>query len=221
MEIILVRHAQASFGAEDYDRLSPLGYDQAVALGEAFEARGDRPDTAFVGQQLRHRQTFEGIAEGLGMGGRTPIVHSGLNEFDFDGLLLAHRNGVPLPDEARSDRQAFFRTFRKTVRDWQTGDIANPPEPWTDFSERTAAALDALRESGAERVIAVTSGGPIACIVSQVLNVPTAAMIELQLQMKNCAVCRLIVGKKAVFLHSFNELLFVNSSQSMHMVTYS
>jgi len=34
-EIYFVRHGQASFGSEDYDRLSPLGVRQAqVGLGE-------------------------------------------------------------------------------------------------------------------------------------------------------------------------------------------
>ena len=32
--LYLVRHGQASFGADDYDQLSPLGQQQAVRLGE-------------------------------------------------------------------------------------------------------------------------------------------------------------------------------------------
>src|SRR5690606_40460973 len=43
--ILLVRHAQASFGTDDYDRLSELGRQQARWLGEYFAARGDRKST--------------------------------------------------------------------------------------------------------------------------------------------------------------------------------
>ena len=36
----MVRHAQASFGTDDYDRLSELGHRQAGWLGEYFRYRG-------------------------------------------------------------------------------------------------------------------------------------------------------------------------------------
>ena len=32
--LFLVRHGQASFGADDYDRLSPTGHEQSRLLGE-------------------------------------------------------------------------------------------------------------------------------------------------------------------------------------------
>jgi phosphohistidine phosphatase SixA len=35
-ELYLVRHGQASFGAENYDELSPAGFTQSVWLGEHF-----------------------------------------------------------------------------------------------------------------------------------------------------------------------------------------
>jgi broad specificity phosphatase PhoE len=47
--LYLVRHGQASFGADDYDQLSALGRRQSVRLGEylrgkghAFRRRADR-----------------------------------------------------------------------------------------------------------------------------------------------------------------------------------
>ncbi len=42
-EIVLIRHAQASFEAADYDRLSPRGEVQAAKLGAWMAARGARP----------------------------------------------------------------------------------------------------------------------------------------------------------------------------------
>jgi broad specificity phosphatase PhoE len=43
-ELVLLRHAQASFGAADYDVLSDLGHRQSLALGEALAMQGLRPD---------------------------------------------------------------------------------------------------------------------------------------------------------------------------------
>ena len=37
--LYLVRHGQASFGADDYDVLSPAGHEQAVRLGEYWRGR--------------------------------------------------------------------------------------------------------------------------------------------------------------------------------------
>ena len=33
-ELLIVRHGQASFGAENYDELSPLGVEQAQLAGD-------------------------------------------------------------------------------------------------------------------------------------------------------------------------------------------
>ena len=63
--LYLVRHGQASFGAEDYDQLSALGRQQAVRLGEHWRARGLGFDAVITGTLRRHTQTLEGIAEGL------------------------------------------------------------------------------------------------------------------------------------------------------------
>lgn len=63
--LYLVRHGQASFGAADYDQLSPLGHQQCVKLGEYWRARGLRFDAVLTGSLKRHAQSFAGIAEGM------------------------------------------------------------------------------------------------------------------------------------------------------------
>ena len=58
--LYLVRHGQASFGAEDYDHLSELGRRQSVRLGEYFAERGIHFDGLIAGTLRRHKQTLEG-----------------------------------------------------------------------------------------------------------------------------------------------------------------
>ncbi len=60
-ELFLVRHAQASFGSDNYDQLSELGYQQSAWLGEYFRNRGIAFDELITGTQLRHRQTLDEI----------------------------------------------------------------------------------------------------------------------------------------------------------------
>ena len=64
--ILLVRHGQASFGAADYDDLSPTGHEQSRVLGAALAARGVRPDLLVTGRMRRHGQTADGVLAGAG-----------------------------------------------------------------------------------------------------------------------------------------------------------
>src|SRR5687768_11404301 len=55
--LLLVRHAQASFFADSYDQLSPLGESQARALGEHWLRLGAHFDEVIVGPRKRQIQT--------------------------------------------------------------------------------------------------------------------------------------------------------------------
>jgi len=63
--LYLVRHGQASFGAENYDQLSPLGQQQSVRLGQYWRDKGLTFDTVLTGTLQRQRQTYAAICEGL------------------------------------------------------------------------------------------------------------------------------------------------------------
>ncbi|WP_185970142.1 SixA phosphatase family protein [Tepidimonas alkaliphilus] len=63
-----VRHAQASLGAEDYDRLSSLGQRQAQRLGEHWRAWGIKLTQVWTGTLRRHRQTWQALQAGWGLG---------------------------------------------------------------------------------------------------------------------------------------------------------
>jgi broad specificity phosphatase PhoE len=57
-QVLLVRHGQASWGADDYDVLSPLGERQATVTG-AFLA-GVRPDAVLAAQEQAQPRDFDG-----------------------------------------------------------------------------------------------------------------------------------------------------------------
>lgn len=217
----LVRHAQASFGAADYDNLSDLGQRQSEALGAALKAQGVVPDAVFIGAQRRHRQTWEGMERAL-QTGLDPIVLPGWNEFDFGGLLEARFAGRDdRPADLHTDRKTHFRILRDTVLEWQRDEIANPPESFGAFTARVRAARDAIAESGARQPIAVSSGGAIGRTMADVLGAPAQQMILLQLQVKNCAVARFVMARGQTWLHGFNETPHINAANQQDMLTYS
>ena len=57
--VYVVRHGQASFGTDNYDRLSELGCRQAEVLGHYFDSRGLRFDAVYTGNLERQRKTAE------------------------------------------------------------------------------------------------------------------------------------------------------------------
>ena len=221
VEIILIRHGQASFGAADYDVLSGLGHEQSRALGTALKTQGLVPDALFIGAQRRHRETLKGVAEGLGIGTETATLHEGLNEFDFQGLLEARFRNAEQPRPAPDDRREYFRMLRDTVLAWQRDEVDDPPEYWSEFAARVAAARDTMCACDARKVLAVSSGGPISQMVAATLETPADKMILLQLQIKNCAVTRLVANPGSVFLHAFNETPHIDARSAPRLLTYS
>ena len=55
--IYLVRHGQASFGSDNYDQLSSLGFEQARLLGQWFAHTRQSFGQVVTGGMARHRQT--------------------------------------------------------------------------------------------------------------------------------------------------------------------
>ena len=55
--IYLIRHGQASFGAESYDKLSPNGELQAKLLGQYFNKILKEEPYVVAGSMQRHQQT--------------------------------------------------------------------------------------------------------------------------------------------------------------------
>lgn len=217
----LIRHAQASFGAADYDNLSESGHRQSEALGAALKRQGVQPDAVFIGAQKRHRQTWDGIAKGMGLDAEPQVV-PGLNEFDFGGLLEARFAGrEDRPDDLHTDRKTHFRILRDTVLEWQRDEIANPPETFADFMGRVRGARAIIAQSGAKVPLAVSSGGAIGMTIADVVNAPADQMITLQLQIKNCAVARIVLSRGNTWLNGFNETPHIEASNEAEMLTYS
>lgn len=218
-ELILVRHGQASFGAEDYDKLSELGWRQSRWLGEHFAERGAAFDRVIRGSLRRHAETLAGIAEGLGRpleGGEDPR----LNEYDSHALLGAHLKGRPMP--AGGDRREHFRILREAMYAWTDGTLAGAPhEPFAEFRRRVLAALADLRMGAAKRVLVVSSGGPISTILAEVLRMPASGVVDLNLQTRNTGVTELQAGANRIHCVSFNNVPHLDRPDRAGTLTYS
>jgi broad specificity phosphatase PhoE len=220
-EFYLVRHGQASFGTDDYDRLSTLGQQQSLWLGQHFAERAMQFDQIITGTQLRHRQTAEHICRGIGY---SPAVaeHAGLNEYDFHALFAAlgeeHSALKPL---ATWDKRDFYQALKQVLHLWSVDQLGGAvPETWAEFAQRVDDARQFIQRCGAQRVLVVSSGGPIGMMSRQVLGAPANIAIELNLQIRNTSFSHYYFNENSVRLASFNNIPHLDQPGRLDAISY-
>lgn len=220
--LYLVRHGQASLGADDYDQLSPLGQRQSHQLGRYWAVRGLRFDAVITGSLRRHAQTWAGVAEGAGLD-NVPLVWSGLNEYDSEAVIrTVHPHPLPKPDSPEGYRQ-HFRLLRDGLALWMAGTASPQGMPsYTDFVRGVTTALDHVRAQHAgQRVLIVSSGGPIATAVGHVLGLSPEGSIALNMRLRNSALTEFEFNPKRHTLLSFNTLPHLDEPALADWVTYA
>lgn len=217
--VLLVRHGQASFGADDYDVLSPAGIEQSRVLGRALAAQGVAPGVVLHGAMRRQRDTAVELVDAAGWS-IAPELDEGWDEFDHVGVIA---RAVPAAElERAADRRAFQRVFEESTARWSGGEHDREyAETWPAFLSRVGGALE--RASAREGVTVVSSsGGPIAAACAVLVD-PEATPSELprlwrafNTVMVNGSVTRVLEGATGRRLLSFNE----HSHLSRDLVTY-
>jgi broad specificity phosphatase PhoE len=222
--LYLVRHGQASFGADDYDRLSELGKRQCAALGAWMRERGLGFEGVLRGTLVRHRQSLQAIASEL-PGLPEAREWPGLNEYDSLALFetVEHTLSEPLPPAGTSEGyRAHFRLLRVALRAWMEGRTQPRGMPtWQGWLEGVAGALDHVRTHHAGDVLLVSSGGPISTAVAQVLGAPAETMVELNLRMRNSSVTEFAFGPKRHTLVTYNTLPHLEHPERRGWVTFA
>ena len=220
--LYLVRHGQASFGADDYDQLSPLGLQQAQRLGAHWLAHGQRFDTVLMGTLRRHAQTLDGIAQGL-PGLPAPQVLPSLDEYDSLALIRAiHTEPLQKPDTPELYRH-HFRLLCDAIAQWMAGVISPQGMPsWEDFSLGVRRVLDQVRRDHADQnVLLVSSGGPISTAVGEVLGTAPEVTIALNMRIRNSAVTEFSVSPKRLMLQTFNTLPHLHAQEHQALITHA
>ena len=224
--LYLVRHGQASFGADDYDQLSARGQQQSERLGAYWRERGLRFDAVLCGTLRRHGQTLAGIKQGLGdQPGPLPepLLLPGLNEYDSQALIRAiHPARLPRPDTPELFKQ-HFRLLCDALAQWMAGTISPAGMPsWNDFSGGVRAVLEQVRRQHAGgNVLLVSSGGSIAAAVGEVLSTPPEVTIALNMRIRNSAVTEFSVSPKRLMLQTFNTLPHLDAPEYAGWVTHA
>ena len=220
--LYLVRHGQASFGEDDYDKLSALGHQQSVRLGEYFAAKGLVFDAVVTGTLRRHAETFAGIAQGLGLQAEA-LQWPGLNEYDSEAVIATiHPHKLEKPTSPEMYRH-HFRLLRDGLTQWMAGVVSPHGMPsYNDFVAGVTGALDHVRaQHHGKNVLIVSSGGPISTAVGHVLGTSAETTIELNLRIRNSSVTEFAFTPKRHMLVTYNTLPHLDDAQYKDWVTYA
>lgn len=213
--LLLVRHGQASFGAEDYDVLSEVGWEQGRQLGDRLREAKVSSGVVVRGGMRRHRETAEAA------GWTEAEVDPGWDEFDHLSVVEAYPDLPP----GDLDRREFQRVFELATARWSGGSFDTEyAEPWPAFRARVRAsfAAAAARAGQGQTVVVVSSGGPIAAVCADLVDPEaddaTYARLwsRLNTVLVNSSVTRVVVGGTGARLLTYNE----HPHLSGELVTY-
>ena len=228
--IYLVRHGQAAFGTDHYDRLTEKGFAQARLLGGYFARRQIRFDAVFTGTLRRQTETARGIFEGHSELGTDPLQESfpGLDEYKPEAIMMALTGTLPAPTLAAASRDPLvmrehFRVLREALLAWAEDRTQPEGMPvWQAFQESAVAALVEARQRFPDgNVLIVSSGGPIAAIVAATLNAPPATAVELNLRIRNSSLTEFAATPRRHSLVSFNGLPHLDTNPDTTLITYA
>lgn len=228
--IYLLRHGQASFGANNYDQLSAMGHQQARVLGEALRARGVTPDRLVSGTMQRHQETAAGALAGLALDAATPLaLHAGVNEFDHENVIevaeprYADKVAMMAEMAATGDpRRAFQKFFQDAVSRWVGGNHDDEyAEPWSVFKLRVVAALDEIVRQTPPKgtTLVFTSGGTISVVCAHLLGLNDAQAFTINWTLANAGITKVVAGRDGLHLVSVNEHAHVEGTEPS-LLTY-
>jgi broad specificity phosphatase PhoE len=211
--LYLVRHGQATGIEGAYDTLSPVGVEQARAVGAELARRGVRATRVVTGALRRQQQTAEE------MGLRGAEVDPGWDEYDHLALLAAQGEPDQLaarlgssPDPARALQALLDGALGTWVTAEEPGRYA---ETWPAFRDRVAAALATVDGD----TVVVTSAGPISAVAAGLLGVPPEGWLALNRVMVNTSITTVVLGRSGASLVSFNDHAHV-AGDGRRLLTY-
>ncbi len=227
--LFVVRHGQARFFTDDYDRLSETGEEQAAALANHWLGQGLEFSHAFSGTLIRQRRTGEVVRDTYLAHGRDfPELHvlPGLDEYPADDIMdtllpMLRERETKIDSLAREFEEAgegkeryraFHRLLEAVMARWIAADY--PPEgtdgllSWACFVGGVRNAFGAIMEQAGPGVsVAVfTSGGPVGISVQTALGAPDQSAADLNWRVHNGSVTRFTFGAGRISLDGFNDV---------------
>ena len=231
--IYLIRHGQASFGSDDYDKLSELGERQAEHVGYYLRDHGISLDAAYSGDLKRQQRTAELVLASQ-PGAVSHTIDARFNEIRNDEqveylapvLMESHPALGELLERGLSSSKDYQKVIDAVFNHWVSPACDEPRiQSWADYSGGARDALaEVMREEGGGKTIGIfTSGGTIATLVAAVLGLESEHVYKFYEPIFNCSVTQLFYNGDKVSLSYFNDrsfLQYLSLQAGENLVTY-
>ena len=233
-EIYLFRHGQASFGQDNYDKLSPNGVKQSQILAGHLAQTGKFFDAIYFGEMERQQKTAQEFIDYCNknqIATPQPAISDAFNEYDSVAVWQALVPELTQEDPSiakdaekfADEKKAFQRVFSKVMNRWISGSYQACGIPnWNEFKQRVRQGLDDLIvRHGARKQIAVfTSGGPISVVVQAALGLTDPKALEVSWQLMNASVTRIKYNNQGIMLAVFNDVTHLELEGDERLLTY-
>lgn len=225
--IYLIRHGQASAGAENYDVLSPIGRKQAAILGDHLRDISLEFDGIYSGSLDRQIDTAT-IATGISS--QELRIKDHFNEYNHSDIfarylpLLAQKNKT-MADAASAGPNTMMtlEVFTELMNAWtqDNSEQADAIESWPQFKNRISKGLQEISSSHGPRdnIAIFTSGGVICTIMQSVFNATPELAFEMNWGINNASVSRVKLKNEKIHLREYNNTAHLALQQDSTLIT--
>ena len=225
-QLLLIRHAQASFLAAEYDNLSEKGLEQSTLLGHYLAEQGHQFDHAYVGTLRRQQQTYQKVKEAYldrELSFPKATILPELNEYkgmDVMGTVrqeLTERHPNFKEWFKEMDERPNHKTKMKMVvtylNMWATGtlgfDLPIGAKKYDEFKATAQLGLQKIMTGNdqGKSIAAFSSGGCIAAMLGKVVGTnDNGKTMGFNLVMRNTAINEVLFSGNRLSLKTFNAL---------------
>ncbi|MCB1177159.1 MAG: histidine phosphatase family protein [Leptospiraceae bacterium] len=188
--IYFIRHGQANFagGPEGYDKLSPIGKEQAVLIKDYFAKENIKPDFIYTGNLRRHHETCKPLVDNFNYPEDKIIKTEQLDEFTptlWKSLAmslaakdekLAHELDIYQRKVQSNQKRAMIYFFKLTailLTKWKEGLTPEGEISYIEFINRINDFIQMISNShNSGHIFIFSSGTPISIFISKLLNMP-------------------------------------------------
>jgi len=222
--LFVVRHGQASFMEQNYDKLSAVGETQARLLGDYWARRRVLFDRVYSGPRVRQIETARIVGEAyvkLDLPWPEAVVLDEFDEYHGESVMDAVLPQLVESDlmvrelndafknsrSLREQHKTFQRLFEVIIGKWAAQEIVvDNIESWQEFSARVYGGLSkiAAADGKGQQVAVFSSGGPIGVTVQRALELAPQMSLKIAWMARNCSFTDLLYSGDRFTLSSFN-----------------
>jgi len=233
-DLYFIRHGQASFGKDVYDKISETGDIQSGLLAQYLYDTGIIFDSVYSGTLERHKHTANRFISYYAEKKSPPLqlkLMEGLNEYNSKEIIKRYLPVVLKEEPSLSsyleniytDKKAFQKIFDAIMLRMVSGRYYFPDlETWLVFYGRvTAAVKQIMTDNGRnKKIIIFTSGGPISAVIQLALGTSDEATMRLGWHLANTSITIFKYDDKRIALHSFNNYPHLENVRQSGLITF-